>query len=295
MRVNFTDDTPGCRASRGSGPAPSQQPADEKVIHVADTRVRVVVRGQGAPLLMLNGIGGHVGMWEPLVGQLSRNRSLILFDAPGAGGTAPLARPPRMPALARFVTRMLDELELEEVDLLGYSWGGALAQQLAHDAPDRVRRLVLVATTPGFCGKPPHPRVAAAMMSPRRYTSPGMARELAARIYGGDYRRRLPMSDSALRNWSGRPPSLLGYSHQLYAISGWTSAPWLHRLRQHTLIVSGDDDPLAPAFNARLMARLIRRSELHMVTGGGHLWLLDHADVSAPLIEEFLARVTRSR
>jgi poly(3-hydroxyalkanoate) depolymerase len=261
-----------------------------RVVDVAGTEVRVVIRGDGPPLLMLNGIGGHVGMWEPLVADLSRTRSLVLFDVPGAGSTAPLARPPRMPGLARFVTRVLDEIGLDRVDTLGYSWGGALAQQLAHDAPERVRRLVLVATTPGYCGQPPHPRVAAAMLSPRRFLVAGETRKIASRLYGGDYRHGKPVSRSALRNWNARPPTLRGYSHQLYAISGWTSTPWLHRLRQPTLIISGDDDPLAPAFNARLMAGLIRNSRLHMVAGGGHLWLLDHADVSVPLIEEFLAR-----
>ena len=61
-------------------------------------------------------------------------------------------------------------------------------------------------------------------------------------------------------------------------------------LRQPTLVISGHDDPLVPVFNARLLAGLIRRSRLHLVPGGGHLWLLDHPAESAQVIEEFLVR-----
>ena len=105
---------------------------------------------------------------------------------------------------------------------------------------------------------------------------------------GGDYRPDSPVRGTALRVWNDQPPTAIGYGQQLLAIAGWTSLPWLHLLRARTLIISGDDDPLVPVFNARLLAALIRRSTLHVVRGGGHLWLLDHGAESAGVIEEFL-------
>jgi poly(3-hydroxyoctanoate) depolymerase len=263
---------------------------EQRVVVAGDVAIRVHLAGHGPDLVLLNGLGGHVRMWEPLVTELGRTRRLIMFDAPGAGSTEPPRRPLRMPALARLVTDVLDDLELGRVDLLGYSWGGALAQQVAVDAHRRIRRLVLVATVPGTGGMPPPMRVLAAMLSPRRFSTPQRSRDAAALLYGGDYRRQPPGPTSALRRWNEQPPTLAGYTQQLYAITGWTSLPWLHRVRASTLVLAGDDDPLAPLVNARLMARLLPRAELHVVAGGGHLWLLDHATESVPVIEEFLAR-----
>ena len=261
----------------------------DRTVDVDGTPVRVVVRGTGEPLLLVNGIGAHVGTWSPFASELARFRRLVMFDAPGAGGTPVLHGPRRMPGLARFVVRLLDVLGLDEVDLLGFSWGGALAQQLARDASTRIRRLVLVATTPGVCGKPPNARVALAMVSPRRYSSGGLTSDTAALLYGGDYREGGARQGAAFKHWGAAPPSMRGYRHQMYAISGWTSTPWLHRLAQPTLIVAGGDDPLAPSLNARIMGKLIRNSQSHIVPGAGHLWLLDHPRDSARMVETFLA------
>ncbi|RHW26273.1 alpha/beta fold hydrolase [Nocardioides immobilis] len=266
------------------GPRP-----ERRLVKVGPTEIRVHLRGSGPELVLLNGIGGHIGMWEPLVAELQGARRLVMFDAPGAGSTDPLPRRVRMKGLASIVVEILDQLGLQRVDLLGYSWGGALAQQVARDAHHRVRRLVLASTVPGTGGRPPSLKVVLAMLSPTRFSTPEKTREAAAVIYGGDYRNGQLDGRGALRLWNDKPPTAAGYAQQLYAITGWTSLPWLGQIRARTLILSGDDDPLAPAFNARLMARLLRRAELHLVPGGGHLWLLDHAPESARVVEAFLA------
>jgi pimeloyl-ACP methyl ester carboxylesterase len=69
---------------------------------------------------------------------------------------------------------------------------------------------------------------------------------------------------------------------------GWTSLPWLQRLRQPVLILAGNDDPLVPLINAKIMQYLIPYSKLH-VYNGGHLGLLTNAQELALLIEQFLA------
>ena len=259
-----------------------------QIVTRTGNRLYVARRGTGPPLLMLNGIGGHTAMWEPLAAELGRTRELILLDAPGCGLSPALPVPRRMSGLARLVVEVLDALELPALDVLGYSWGGALAQQVARDWPDRVGRLVLASTTPGLGGQPPGPRVMYMMLTPARYRSTEEARARAGRIYGGDHRRGT-LSSTALEHWDDFPPSLVSYLHQLFAISGWTSLPWLHRVTPPTLVLSGDDDPLVPILNARLLACLIARSELRIVAGGGHLWLLDHPVESSKLVEGFLA------
>ena len=92
-----------------------------------------------------------------------------------------------------------------------------------------------------------------------------------------------------MKAWLAQPPSHLGYALQLYAIGGWTSLPWLHEIRQPTLIINGADDPLVPLGNAHLLADRIPHATLNIVSGGGHLWMLEHADRSGAVVTEFLS------
>ncbi len=127
------------------------------------------------------------------------------------------------------------------------------------------------------------------MATPRRYYQPDYHREVAGRIYGGMARQ----DPDALLYGSVGPfverPSVRGYISQLYAISGWTSLPWLHRLQQPPLVLAGDDDPIVPLVNGRILAGRIPRARLHVVTGGGHLFLLERPAAMAALVADFLA------
>jgi pimeloyl-ACP methyl ester carboxylesterase len=178
------------------------------------------------------------------------------------------------------------------VDVMGVSFGGVLAQQLAHQAPNRVRRLVLAATGPGVAGLggvPGSPRAMLALATPRRYQSPDYFRRIAGAVYGGDARRD---SDALLHGSLARfseAPSMRGYLDQLYAISFWTGLPWLWRLSQPTLVLAGDDDPIVPTINGRILARVIPNARLEIIDGGGHLFVLERPTEIAALVAEFLA------
>ena len=133
-----------------------------------------------------------------------------MFDAPGADFSPALARPARMNGLAAMLVELLDELGLAQVDVLGYSWGGALAQQLARDAPARVRRLVLAATSPGLGSQPPSPVVLSMMSSPLRFASRNYLNWVAPYIYGGDVRRPDARQRAMLAAWMTKPPTRPG-------------------------------------------------------------------------------------
>jgi poly(3-hydroxyalkanoate) depolymerase len=269
--------------------APSPDRATVRLVDVDGLRLRTSVRGSGRPLLIITGLGASLDLAEPFERRLTaRGVQAISFDAPGVGQSTAYGFPRRMPGVARTVERMLDALGYERVDVLGVSLGGVIAQQLARQAPHRVRRLVLAATGPGLGGVPGSPRVLLALATPRRYYQPDYYRRIAGRVYGGDARRD---PDALLHGSIARfieRPSARGYFGQLYAISGWTSLPWLRTLPQPTLVLAGDDDPIVPLINGRILARCIPDARLQVIRGGGHLFLLERPAEVAELVIEFL-------
>jgi poly(3-hydroxyalkanoate) depolymerase len=250
--------------------------------------LRVARAGEGPPLLLINGLGANLEMWKPFAREI-RGRELIAFDLPGVGQSARSRWPMRMPALARLVTRLLDRLGHDRIDVLGYSLGGLLAQELAHRAPDRVGRLVLCATTPGVPSVPPNPLVTMLMLSPARYYDRRLAELIVPMIAGGRTARDRRVMGAGLDARLSQPPTPMGYLYQLYAVSGWSSHPWIRRLRHRTLVVHGDRDPVVPLINGRYLAKVIPRGRLRIVRGGGHLFLLDQPASATPAIESFLS------
>jgi poly(3-hydroxyalkanoate) depolymerase len=249
--------------------------------------VRRGLNGSGVPLVLANGIGASVEVLQPFVDALPAAIEVVRFDVPGVGGSPRRTWPYRVPALARMLRRALDDLGYDEVDMLGVSWGGGLAQQFAMMCRSRCRRLVLVSTATGAVMVPASPRVLALMATPRRYRDPEYAQRIAGTIYGGVMRTEPERAARLLGRMENRVGSSAGYWMQLLALGGWTSLPWLWRIHQPTLILAGDDDPIIPLVNARIMAALIPRARLH-VYHDGHLALVTDAATLAPLIVDFL-------
>src|SRR5882724_5594342 len=207
---------------------------------VAGQTLRVGIRaGDKArtPLLLFNGIGGNIELVEP------------------------------------FLQR-LDGLEAIVFDVLGVSWGGALAQQFAFQQPARCRRLVLAATSPGHLMVPGKVTVLLKMATPRRYKDPEYMNSIAGDIYGGALRDSPELVRKHLHHvrWS----SDYGYYLQLIAGFGWSGLPWLHFLPQPTLVMAGTDDPIVPLANGIILTRLIPDARL-VTVDEGHLFLVTSA------------------
>ena len=124
------------------------------------------------------------------------------------------------------------------------------------------------------------------MVTPRRYRDPDYARSIAAQLYGGRLRTEPGLATTLLHEHS-RVGSRCGYLLQLLAGAGWTSLPGLPFVRQPTLILAGNDDPIIPLVNARIMTRLLPHARLH-VYDDGHLGLLTQAHELAPVVTDFL-------
>ena len=258
-------------------------------VSVGLQRMRVTIerRGAGRPLLLINGIGATADLFDPFREHL-QDRETIAFDAPGVGGSPTPLLPYTMRKMAAVVAGLVDEIGHRQVDVLGLSWGGALAQELAHRHPHVVRRLILTATMPGVTSIPGRPAAMAILMSPARYYSPDYLKRVAPTLYGGAIRDRPELLDEHARQREARPPTQRGYLYQLSAIQRWTSLPWLHTLPHRTLVLAGDQDPIARLVNARVMARLIPDGRLHVVEGGGHLFLFTRGREMAGVVDDFL-------
>lgn len=234
----------------------------------------------GTPLLLFNGIGASFELLAPFVDEMG-GTEVIAFDVPGTGGSQTAPVPYRLWMLAVLTGRLLDELGLDRVDVLGVSWGGTIAQQFAAQNPRRCRRLVLAATTAGMLMVPPPPSILLKFATPRRYNDAQYRSSIAGEIYGGKARTDGDVAHLFRRTrWTG-------YVMQQLALAGWTSVPWLPLVRQPTLVLAGVDDPVIPTANARLLGRLIPNSRVHLVDDG-HLFLISSAEVVGPVVREFL-------
>jgi poly(3-hydroxyalkanoate) depolymerase len=275
----------------------SSPAAEVRHVVIGDQQLRVSVRpaqnqaGAGTrpdrtPLLLISGIGARLELLEPFVAHLDPAVEVIRFDPPGIGGS-PLPRGPyRFTWLCRLIADMLTELGYDGVDVLGISWGGGVAQHFAAFQRDRCRRLVLVATATGTPMVPARLSVLRHMVTPQRYLDPKYMQRIAGDLYGGlariDSEEIVTAMHSHHHGGMGR-----GYVYQLLASAGWASLPFLPLLRQPTLILAGNDDPIIPLINARMMHLLIKDSRLHIYPGG-HLGLVTEADELAPLVDDFL-------
>jgi len=262
-----------------------------RIVEVDGQILRIGLRHGDAdgtpPLLLFNGIGANLELLEPFVAALA-GTEIVAFDVPGVGGSPAPILPYRYWTIARLADRLMRKLGYDgELDALGVSWGGALAQQYAYLHPGRCRRLVLAATSSGMIMLPGALSVMRKLASPRRYYDPAYLKRVAPEIYGGAMRRDPQLIERHVDHID--PPRGLGYLYQLAAIFGWTSLPWLHRIGQPTLVMAGTEDPIVPLLNARLLAWLIPEAEL-VTFDDGHLFLTTSAREVAPAVTRFLAR-----
>jgi poly(3-hydroxyalkanoate) depolymerase len=268
--------------------SPFDGASTERLIPVLGQQIRVSVRsGTGVPLVLCNGIGASLEVLDPVVEHLDPDTTVVRFDVPGSGGSPDSPLPYGFPYLAAVLRQLLKKLDLNTraVDVLGMSWGGALAQQFAFQNPRYCRRLILVSTGNGFIMVPGKPGVLAKLLTPRRFLDHEYAASIAGDLYGGTVRTD-PSVVKRLFDRQLIAGSRVGYLHQLLAGSVWTSIFALPLIRQRTMIVAGLDDPVVPLANARILRRLLPNSTLHLHSGG-HVDLITNAAELAPVVEMF--------
>jgi poly(3-hydroxyalkanoate) depolymerase len=254
-------------------------------------RIHVQERGEGLPLMLVNGLGANTDMWSPLAARFP-DRRVVLFDAPGTGRSSTPSHPLSISMIADLTDAVFDNRGIEMADVLGYSYGGAIAQQFAFQYPHRIRRLVLAATNCGVGAVLGSPEAMSVLATPFRYYSPTYFHRIAAALYGGRTARNLDVRHRMMSTRSKYPPTTLGYSLQMMGGVGWSSRAFLDQIRHETLVISGDDDPLIPVVNAEYLASQIPNATLDIVERAGHLFLCDDAKHLGERIRRFIGPQT---
>jgi pimeloyl-ACP methyl ester carboxylesterase len=211
------------------------------------------VEGDGDPIVLLNGMHRSLESWDPFVSALSR-RTVVRFDVSGAGEGSWPNRPVSIAALADLTVAVLDEVGVDRADVVGFSHGGAVAQEMARRHPSRVGRLVLVSTSCGLGSTPSHPY---------EWATTGARPAVSA-------------------------SNLLSAFWHLMALSTWSSIPFLGSLAHPTLVVCGTEDIVAPPANSRALAARIPDATLVLLPGGHDLQNPDAAEALARAVDGFL-------
>ena len=269
------------------------RPLRVETVKVRGAELRTATRAGSRnrpPLIILNGIGARLEALRGFTDVLDPQIGVILFDIPGVGGSAKPLMPFRLSDLARMMAELLEYFEYPQADVFGVSWGGALAQQFAHDYPVHCRRLILGSTAAGAMTMiPGNPLTMMTAMNPMRFLQRDYIENNAMRMYGG----RLRDDPQALAGLSehlmgGGGAGIGAMMYQMMALMGWSSLPWLHRLQQPTLVSAGKDAPIVPPVNGQLLAKRIPNARFELVDCG-HLFVLTLAVEIAAMVDGFLS------
>ncbi len=238
------------------------------------------------PLLFFNGIGANIELAFGL-GEHIRDREILTFDVPGVGGSPPAALPYRPWQLARAAAKLSERFGFDDLDVMGVSWGGAMAQQFAFQYRNRVKRVILAATSAGSTMVPGKASAISKMRDPRRYADPDYMVRNFQILYGDE----ATVEGAAAHTNALQSPHPRGYAYQLLCMLGWSSLPFLRLMRQPTLVMAGDRDTLVPMANARILNFMLPNGRLHVVEDGGHLFLVTKASEVLPAITDFLDEI----
>jgi pimeloyl-ACP methyl ester carboxylesterase len=252
--------------------------------------------GQGAvPLVLLQHFRGNLDSWDPaLVDELARDRRVITFDNVGVGGSTGTT-PDTIAQMARDAVRFLDAMEIDQADVLGFSIGSFVAQEIALTRPGAVRRLVLASSAPqggsgmhgwapdviGAVGRPStSPEEYLSVFFARTDTSQKAGQEALARMYA-----RKDDRDEAT-SWQTRLAQYDAVCH--WGIPDHAKLERLNAIEAPVLVANGDSDPMILPRYSYLLAGLIPDARIRIYPDSAHGFLFQHHDEFASDVHAFL-------
>jgi len=249
------------------------------------------VQGDGPPLVLIMGYRLNSSAWPAtFIEQLARQFTVITLDNRGTGLSDKPVEGYAIANMARDVRGVLDELAIAEVSMLGYSMGGAIAQEFVRQFPERVSRLILCAT---LAGGPQASYASSSVVSVMRDLD-GLSPEQAARriwkvTYAPGYlEEHRTLAEDQMRREIALPTPLHAADLQFQAFAEFDGSDALAEIRCPTLVLTGDRDELIPPQNSQMMSTLIPNAKLAVIPGGGHRVLWEATEICVDLIIRFL-------
>jgi len=251
----------------------------QKILVGPAPRLALSVAGEGPLLLFLHGIGGRRQNWDPQLAFFSRKFKAAAWDARGYGDSDDYEGPLQFSVFSDDVLRVLDHFKVEKTNLIGLSMGGRIARNFALHHPERVDRLVLANTTPGFGSLTP--QQVRDFVDQRRNADP---LEQAKRLVSP--RARPGAFDDLVA--SLRAVHRESYLKTVEASVAQDLAAPLEQIQAPTLVVTSDEDTLYPPAIARDMVRRIPGAALALIEGAGHLSNMEQPERFNQVVLEFL-------
>ena len=230
-------------------------------------------RGNGAPLLLIHGLGYARWGWEPVLPELAEQFDVILFDNRGIGESDAPPGPYTVAEMAADAVQVLDEAGVARAHVVGTSLGGMIAQELALAYPERVDRLVLACTTPGGQKAHPMPQVTVALMAEAATLEPAVAlrRFVENALAPATVEAHPEIVEQIMAHRLATAQQPAAWAAQASAGATFDAYDRLGGLAAPTLVQHGDEDVVVDPRNADLLVELLPDARLERVPGG-HLF-----------------------
>jgi pimeloyl-ACP methyl ester carboxylesterase len=272
----------------------SQQPditkAEIKNATVDDITIAYKEIGTGEPLILIMGSSGALDLWDPrVVNELAQKYRVIVFDNRGMGHSTSSEKEYTIRLFANDTAGLMDALGIEKADVMGWSMGTNIAQELALDYPGKVGKLILYAgDTGGKEAIPMAPKDLDILMNTTG-TSEERGMRLFAELFPPAWLKENPDPSKYFPlGASMSPPD--NVRRQNIAIAEWNgSYSRLPSLKQPLLLIAGDQDVLTPPGNSLLIAGQVPQSWVVRMRGGGHGLMYQYPDAFSQTVLTFLA------
>jgi pimeloyl-ACP methyl ester carboxylesterase len=242
-------------------------------------------RGDGPPLLLIQGLGYGRWSWEPIVTGLAERHRVVYFDNRGIGESDKPKGPYTAAQMAGDALQVMDEARMDRAHVFGASLGGMIAQELAVAAPERVDRLVLGCTTPGGPETVPMPEVTMRLFVEAPTLAPDVAlRRFVENALGPNPSAALVEELLALR--VANPPDPDGWQAQAAAGMGFQGVDGA--ITAPTLVISGAADNVVDYRNSEVLAARIPGARVELLEGCGHLFFWERPDECVRILTDFL-------
>jgi 3-oxoadipate enol-lactonase len=263
--------------------------------HVNGIKIAYGVRGSGPPLVLVMGYRLSSLAWPlDFVEALADRFTVVLFDNRGTGGSEKPTFGYEIANMARDLGGLLDHLEIPHANVLGYSMGGAIAQEFVQQFPDRVLRLVLCAT---MCGGPRATYASPSVVRTMRELDGLKPEEIARRIWRVTYspgylENHRELAEDQMRREIAAPTPLHAADLQYQAFAEFDCSGALPKVEVPTLVLTGDLDELVSPQNSRLIAGLVPGARLIVIPGCGHRVMWEATGECVGFVTEFLTGVS---